>query len=460
MSQPSRLFAFIFSLIILFPTQSQDNLKYQLAIYKASPRVLHVSDANVKALVAKQLYDFNVEYGDQSFDHITYRHTYYALRDLLRDSVSKANPQSGLVVANPKGDSLLNQYFGHRPENEFDRTVAVRSVEFTQEGGSFYSAGGDGKLLKWNFQDRTFEVVYDSHKTDRVVHISPNEQWLALATNEDEIDVFDLSSANSKPTRLRGHRGAVYDMVFFPDNSGFASVGADRKILTSNFKDETEFAQTDARVTNLSLSPNGKSLAAGATNGQIFIYELDKPEEGYFEIERPNSSQYPISDMAFSHDGKYLAIGGNDATTGMGYIQVWDFATNKPFGPAYLWGFESIVNIVKFSDDDRYLAAGSKDKTARVWRFDPDGIYEMPIVLDDHTDWVWDLDFHPDGSSLLTACADGLIRRFPLSLDIMATKLCSLLDRNLSPSEWRQYIGKPEQIPYQETCPGKLIPEN
>ncbi|MEL7148838.1 MAG: hypothetical protein AAFO69_20860, partial [Bacteroidota bacterium] len=116
-------------------------------------------------------------------------------------------------------------------------------------------------------------------------------------------------------------------------------------------------------------------------------------------------------------------------------------------GPA-LTGFEGPVMDLKFSPDDKYLGAASTDKTARVWSMKK--IYELPIVLDDHNDWVFTLDFHPDGNYLVTGSKDKLIRKWPVQPDGMASEICDLLTRNMSDTEWTQYVG--DDIPKNDTC--------
>ena len=68
----------------------------------------------------------------------------------------------------------------------------------------------------------------------------------------------------------------------------------------------------------------------------------------------------------------------------------------------------SFVTAVAFSPDGRYVVSGSWDGTARVWWWRPE--------------------------------------------DLIA-EACRRLPRNLTPEEWRQYVGP--EAPYHATCPGK-----
>jgi len=86
--------------------------------------------------------------------------------------------------------------------------------------------------------------------------------------------------------------------------------------------------------------------------------------------------------------------------------------------------------------------------------WDLNNIYDLPTVFDDHKDWVWSLDFHPSGQQFATGSADGIIRVFETKPDAYAERICGLVSANMSETQWRQYVGDLEQIPYEYTCDG------
>lgn len=68
-----------------------------------------------------------------------------------------------------------------------------------------------------------------------------------------------------------------------------------------------------------------------------------------------------VFSVAFSPDGRYLAVGNADNTA-----QLWDMQKRKPFGDP-LRGHSGCVLSVQFSDDGNRLVWGSFDKTVRLW---------------------------------------------------------------------------------------------
>ena len=61
---------------------------------------------------------------------------------------------------------------------------------------------------------------------------------------------------------------------------------------------------------------------------------------------------------------------------------------------------------------------------------------------------------------MVTAAEDGLLRRFPLKPTQMVDDLCNYISRNMSDIEWRQYVGDVNEIPWVETCVGKIKPSD
>ncbi|MDH5608496.1 MAG: hypothetical protein OEY56_03370 [Cyclobacteriaceae bacterium] len=431
-------------------------LRFQSVAQSMAIRAREVPDYQLRALVAKQGFDFYEEFKDpaKEYNGDIYAGAYYGIQGLLEGVyLEKYRDAVGSDRALLLGDSALNQYHGHKPTNNFERQVAVRSVVYSRDGKRLYSAGGDGRLLSWDVETRLFKEIFKSERVNRVVNISPNERYLALGTSEHDIDLFDLNNPNQAPTRLRGHTGSIVDLVFLPSNEGFISVGNDRKVLFNNFKVSTEIATITSSATSLALSPDGSTLAVGSRSGEIFLYDLSNPNFPKRDIFRKNWQKLPVEALNFSFDGKFLGIGGNNEETGFGYVIIWDMENKQQFGPE-LRGFNSPVTDVEFSKDNTLVAASSRDGTARMWDMDPDNIYDLPTVFDDHKDWVFDLDFHPNSQSLVTASADGLVRVYPTKPEGFIKQICGYLTRNMSDVEWRQFVAKIDDIPWEETCAG------
>ncbi len=363
------------------------------------------------------------------------------------------------------GDSVLNQY--HKPvdPNSENTVVGVRSVVYSKDGNYFYSANGNGEVIKWNVATREWQQIFQNDDVARVVNVSPNEEYLALGTDLNNILLFNVKNVDQQPTKIGGHEGGtVFDLLFLPDNSGFISVGVDNRILRSDFRTTSELARSDVRINKIALSPDAKTLVGGGEDGNVYIWDLTNISKGATTLVNKSVSSdstgvvstsnrvSPIKAVKFSNNGKLLAYGTDD-----GRIKIWDFETDNQIPPT-LTGFRAPITDIEFSPNDRLILATSRNKQVRMW--DLNNPFDLPIILQDYKGsggdnqgWVNDADFSPDGEYFITAANDGNIRRYPTKIGKLASEICSHITiGNMSENEWKQYVG--EGITYVETCRG------
>ncbi len=438
-----------------------NRLRLQSVAQSMAIKANGIPERELKAVVAKQAYDFYQEYGDpdKAYNGDIYAGVYSGLVGVLSDvTVTEKSDGNTETTYRNNGDSILNQYHGHLPIKDaltgIEKTVAVRSVAFSEDGKRMYSAGSDGRLLVWDYASgkRTYSELYSKAHVNRVVNLSPDERYLALGTDDNHILVIDLKKREDAPISIDGHvGGTIYDLVFTPDSKNFFSSGADSRILYHNLatKKTVQVAQSSARAKTLALSPDGNTLAAGTESGEVMIIDLTDPNYTSRNIFRKNGGA--VHAIHFNNAGDKLAFGDDK-----GDLVIWDLKEKHRWGPK-LTGFTSPITDVHFSPDNNLLAATSRDKTARMW--DLNNIYDLPTVFSDHKDWVWTIDFHPNGTEFATGSADGIIRIFQTKPDTYASQICGLVSSNMSVTEWRQYVGDPEQIAYVNTCPGLEIGE-
>lgn len=410
-----------------------DRLRYQAIAQSMAIKSQKLkSEPEKQGNLARQGFLFYDQYKpeDKEYNADIYAGVYYALRELTKDTTQVGEAQYH-----------RNQYDGHKG--------AVRSVVYSRDGKTLYSAGSDGKILKWNMGDdsKSFTVLDSTNVVNRVVDISNDERWLALGSENFEVFIYDLNSPDSDPKKLSGHAGAVFDMTFLPDSKGFIYTAGDGVIRKNDFSTNTTIAQVSARVKTLSISPDGTRLAGGNEEGHIMLWDL---ANGNQEKRLHRIENTPISSIEFSNDGKLLAFG--DQT---GNVTIWDLESSVKVKT--LTGHESDVTDLEFNKDDDLLASTSRDGTARLWIMGD--LNELPIELDDHSKgqeaerWVWAVSFNPDGQSLVTGAGDAKIRTWPVKPNDMADEICNYVNQNMSQSTWEAYVAK--NIDYRYACEGK-----
>jgi hypothetical protein len=155
-------------------------------------------------------------------------------------------------------------------------------------------------------------------------------------------------------------------------------------------------------VNALAFSPDGKRLAIGGYRAVTF-WEVATGRP----IACLSGLAGPVQSLAFRPDGTQIAVAA--VAPGMpGEVRVYDAATLAPVAPA-LSGHTDQVFCVAWSSDGKRLATACQDKAARLWEW-PSG--KLLFTFKDHGDGVTRVCFAPDGKSLYTACMDHSLRRY------------------------------------------------
>lgn len=80
----------------------------------------------------------------------------------------------------------------------------VYSVKFSRDGQYIASVGSDdGKLKLWSAETGILEKVYDKMTQPTSLDFNPQGTWLALADNEAKVKLFDMTSFDIKPAKVR-----------------------------------------------------------------------------------------------------------------------------------------------------------------------------------------------------------------------------------------------------------------
>ena len=127
------------------------------------------------------------------------------------------------------------------------------------------------------------------------------------------------------------------------------------------------------------------------------------PKGGPLALTLPVGPLPPVAAVAFSPDGKLLAVGS------YGRVTVWDLATAKP--AKVLTNVLGAVNDLKFSPDGALLAVAGGQPSARgdLRLFDTKD-WSLAASLGGHLDTVSGVAFSPDGAKLASASFDKTVR--------------------------------------------------
>jgi WD40 repeat protein len=243
------------------------------------------------------------------------------------------------------------------------RGSSILSLCFSPDGGRFAVGAANGVAVLWNAESRGeiwYWIDHDGRHSVDAVAISPDNQWLAVGSEEDGID------------SLRVFR--------FREEKAFDAAEAfrcDRHVCG---------------VSSLCFSPDSRSLVAGGfmLSGYTgpFIYDLEAGK-------RIGSLLYDMTrSLDYSPDGRLIATGDD-----FGTLKLWDAAARTQLFEASAHATQ--IGVVVFSPDGRRLATGGRDGSVTVW--DVEG--RKPLVEHRCDDAVVALRFSEAGNDLSVATA-------------------------------------------------------
>lgn len=278
---------------------------------------------------------------------------------------------------------------------------------------------------------RALESVWTSHaflkaqtrdyirETQQRLILDPIAQQLLLTFGEEGIEqqVQQLLEAqrHNSPTRPDYLAGNILNLLiwlnFTVSQFDFSSLPIYQAYLqnvalpgvrfaSASFS-QTLFTNTFGSIFSLAFAPHASLLAAGASNGDIWLYQLQSGEMAQVLTGHTDATW----SVAFSPDGSQLASASDDLM-----IRLWDLATGTC--SRILHGHTNRVRSLAFSPDGQSLVSASEDFTLRLWNV---AAGEVEAVLEGHTDRVWSVVFHPSAALLASGSTDGTVRLWDLT---------------------------------------------
>ncbi|OKH53117.1 hypothetical protein NIES2101_12340 [Calothrix sp. HK-06] len=149
-----------------------------------------------------------------------------------------------------------------------------------------------------------------------------------------------------------------------------------------------------AGVTTVAISSDGKTLATGAADSQIILFDA---ETGKQKLSLKGHEGLPVTKVSFNPKADKLASVGRDSV-----LRIWD--TQKGEQIRSLTGHENPTRTVAYSPDGKVIASAGEDSAISLW----DG-EKLLRILQGHLDFVNDVAFSPDSSILASGANDGRI---------------------------------------------------
>lgn len=298
----------------------------------------------------------------------------------------------------------------------------------TAESGKYFLTCGHKGILKiWDFVSRqcVFETALHEGlngeekeaSTCAIVHaeLCQNIQCVAVVTADHNIILFSLDGMKQRK-QFVGYNDEILDMKFLGSSEREAVVATNssqvRLYDLTTMDCQLLSAHSDI-VLCLDVHSSGEMLVTGSKDNTVRIWR--KEEDGEMKcIGVGLGHTHLVSCVAWPRIKSSFVVSASQDLT----IKVWSTEVNCEVNEVSKLdvvltekGHDKDINCIVVSPNDKLIATGSQDKTAKIWRRSD---LVLLGTLRGHKRGVWCVQFSPVDQCLATGSGDSMIRLWAL----------------------------------------------
>jgi len=290
------------------------------------------------------------------------------------------SPDGG-ILASAAADHRVQLYDAHTGREQaalVGHQWPVRCVAFAPDGSTLASGDLDGQVKLWDLATRKERATMRSAGQVYSIAFAPDGHTLAAGYRDGTIRLWNLPAGTVRDT-LDGHTDTVFSLAFSRDGLELASASKDRTARLWNAATGQQRLVLPAAnpACAVAFAPDGKTLAVGSGRsldqvwaamtvvppptggtrlGRVTLWGVDSGQE----LAALPAGVSGVYSLAFSPDGKLLAMGSSEA-----FVKLWRL--DSPTEPRTLRGHTALIRSLVFSPDGKTLASASHDLTVRLW---------------------------------------------------------------------------------------------
>lgn len=294
--------------------------------------------------------------------------------------------------------------------------------------GMILRAGWDGAVREFDLETLEPGSVY-AHSSQRVWNtaLSPDQSMFA-ATSFGEPTVSLWRRGDRSPFAAFLHEHQVRCLEFSPDQALLATACDDGIVRVWSVEEARELwrAEHPGIAWWTGFGPAGDVVGAVGDDGRVALRSASTGEEvAAFE------HSCSVSSAAFSPDGRFLAVRlGHDAAP---EVWVWALESHEVVGNL---GHEDHVHRIEWHPDAKRLATASQDGRVRVF----DVPSRTEVIRLTYNGISTCATFVPGTGELLSTSYDGSLELSLVEPEELVARVRTRVPRQLTPSEWQQYL--------------------
>jgi len=275
-------------------------------------------------------------------------------------------------------------------------TDRVRGVAHLPDGRRIITCSCDGSLRLWEIESGT-QIGDDWHDGGEeemlTIALSPNGKTVASGSINGKVRLWDVET-KKVVAKWTGHAKAARSLCWRVDGERVVSGSNDGTIRAWDVESGDivlgPIKTGDYHVFAVIYSPDTTKIATGGYDRALKIWDAETGD-----LLSTIKHDEEVWSLAWTSDQKKLITGSYTSLT------IFDTATWQQI--AILEGHTFTVLSLSLFQNDRLLASGSFDHTARLWNLDTNLPVGPPLQ---HQGAVFSAAISADGKQLVTGCTD------------------------------------------------------
>ncbi len=272
-------------------------------------------------------------------------------------------------------------------------------IALSPDGLRVLSCGGDAKAHLWELETGREIHLFPHGNMVWSAAFSPDGHHALTASHDFGVRYWDLDRGRFIFARKDVHTNHVKAVAFFPDGLRALSAGDDDVVMLWDLQKRRPLGPVGkhaADIECLAISPDGRLALTGGQDKVVKVWDFGSERE----LPALTVHKDAISYVAFSPDSRLALTASVDQT-----MVLWDVATWKERASTKCPGGESVACAKFLSDGRSVLTCGDKG-TLVLWDIESFVEVREGQGPAGHRG----LAARPDGSLVLTADSDGIVR--------------------------------------------------